>query len=111
MLFRSSVAIGLAIGIYYSSSEDMNLKRASDYKQLEEALDTPEEVAVITSSNEQLKDLTKEEIQQSYIERVNTMTSVKTVVAAGISGMMLSSLIYSLIVPWIFRTVMLKELS
>ena len=106
-----SIAIGLAIGVYYSSANDMNIKRAADYKQLEEALDTPEEVAVITSSNEQLKDLTKEEIQQSYIERVNTMTSVKTVVAAGISGMMLSSLIFSLIVPWIFRNVMLKELS
>jgi len=39
------------------------------------------------------------------------MTSSKTVVAAGISAMMLSSLIFSLIVPWIFRTVMLKELS
>lgn len=106
-----SVAIGFAIGIYYSSADDMNIKRANDYKQLEEALDTAEEVAVITSSNDQLKELTKEEIQQSYIERVNTMTSVKTVVAAGISGMMLSSLIFSLIVPWIFRTVMLKELS
>jgi uncharacterized membrane protein len=89
----------------------MNIKRAADYKQLEEALDTPEEVAAITSSNEPLKDLTKEEIQQSYIERVNTMTSVKTVVAAGISGLMLSSLIFSLIVPWIFRNVMLRELS
>jgi uncharacterized membrane protein len=89
----------------------MSIKRTADYKQLEEALDTPEEVAIITSSNEQLKDLTKEEIQQSYIERVNTMTSVKTVVAAGISGLMLCTLIFSLIVPWIFRTVMLKELS
>jgi hypothetical protein len=39
------------------------------------------------------------------------MTSVKTVVAAGISGMVLSALIFSLIVPWIFRTVMLKELQ
>jgi hypothetical protein len=68
-------------------------------------------VAAITSTNEPLKDLTKEEIQQSYIERVNTMTSTKTVVAAGISAMMLSSLIFSLIVPWIFRTVMLKELQ
>jgi hypothetical protein len=106
-----SVAIGLAIGLYYSSSNDMSNKRTADYKQLEEALDTPEEVAIITSSNEQLKDLTKEEIQQSYIERVNTMTSVKTVVAAGISGLMLCTLIFSLIVPWIFRTVMLKELS
>ena len=105
------VAIGLAIGVYYSSSNDMSIKRATDYKLLEEALDTPEEVNAITSTNEQLKDLTKEEIQQSYIERVNTMTSVKTVVAAGISGMMLSSLIFSLIVPWIFRTVMLKELQ
>lgn len=106
-----AVAIGLSIGMYYSSSNDMSLKRAADYKLLEEALDTPEEVAAITSTNEQLKDLTKEEIQQSYIERVNTMTSVKTVVAAGISGMVLSALIYSLVVPWIFRTVMLKELS
>lgn len=106
-----AVAIGLAIGVYYSSSSDMRIKRAADYKLLEEALDTPEEVAAITSTNEQLKDLTKEEIQQSYIERVNTMTSVKTVVAAGISGMVLSALIYSLIVPWIFRTVMLKELQ
>jgi len=106
-----SVALGLAIGVYYSAASDMNIKRAADYKQLEEALDTPEEVAAITSSNEPLKDLTKEEIQQSYIERVNTMTSVKTVVAAGISGMMLSSLIFALIVPWIFRTVMLRELS
>ena len=106
-----SVAIGFSIGIYYSASNDMSIKRASDYKQLEEALNSPEKVAAITSSNEPLKDLTKEEIQQSYIERVNTMTSVKTVVAAGISGMMLSSLIFSLIVPWIFRTVMLKELS
>jgi hypothetical protein len=105
------VAIGLSIGVYYSASNDMNIKRAADYKLLEEALDTPEEVNAITSTNEQLKDLTKEEIQQSYIERVNTMTSVKTVVAAGISGMMLSSLIFSLIVPWIFRTVMLKELQ
>lgn len=106
-----SVAIGLAIGIYYSTADDMSIKRASDYAQLEEALNTPEKVAAITSSNEPLKDLTKEEIQQSYIERVNTMTSSKTVVAAGISGMMLSSLIFSLIVPWIFRTVMLKELQ
>ena len=105
------VAIGLAIGVYYSSSSDMSIKRAADYKLLEEALDTPEEVEAITSTNEQLKDLTKEEIQQSYIERVNTMTSVKTVMAAGISGMVLSALIYSLIVPWIFRTVMLKELQ
>jgi len=106
-----SVAIGLAIGIYYSTADDMSIKRATDYAQLEEALNTPEKVAAITSSNEPLKDLTKEEIQQSYIERVNTMTSVKTVVAAGISGLMLSALIFALIVPWIFRTVMLKELS
>jgi hypothetical protein len=106
-----AVAIGMAAGIYYSTAADMNIKRVSDYKQLEEALDTPEKVAVITSSNEPLKDLTKDEIQQSYIERVNTMTSVKTVVAAGISGLMLSALIFALIVPWIFRTVMLKELS
>ena len=106
-----SVAIGMAIGIYYSTADDMLIKRATDYAQLEEALNTPEKVAAITSSNEPLKDLTKEEIQQSYIERVNTMTSAKTVVAAGISAMMLSSLIFSLIVPWVFRTVMLKELS
>ncbi len=106
-----AVAIGLAIGVYYSTSNDMSIKRAADYAQLEEALNTPEKVAAITSSNEQLKDLTKEEIQQSYIERVNTMTSAKTVVAAGISGMVLSALIFSLIVPWIFRTVMLKELQ
>ena len=106
-----AVAIGLAIGIYYSTSNDMSIKRSADYKLLEEALDTPEEVFAITSTNEQLKTLTKEEIQQSYIERVNTMTSVKTVVAAGISGMILSALIFSVIVPWIFRTVMLKELQ
>jgi hypothetical protein len=106
-----SVAIGLAIGIYYSTADDMSIKRATDYAQLEEALNTPEKVAAITSSNEPLKDLTKEEIQQSYIERVNTMTSVKTIVAAGISALMLSALIFALIVPWIFRTVMLKELS
>jgi hypothetical protein len=105
------VAIGLAIGIYYSSSNDMSIKRSADYKLLEQALDTPEEVQAITSTNEQLKTLTKEEIQQSYIERVNTMTSVKTVVAAGISGMVLCALIFSIIVPWIFRTVMLKELQ
>jgi hypothetical protein len=84
------VAIGLAIGIYYSTADDMLIKRATDYAQLEEALNTPEKVAAITSSNEPLKDLTKEEIQQSYIERVNTMTSAKTVVAAGISAMMLN---------------------
>jgi hypothetical protein len=89
----------------------MSIKRAADYAQLEEALNTPEKVAAITSSNEPLKDLTKEEIQQSYIERVNTMTATKTVVAAGMSGMVLSTLIFSLIVPWIFRTVMLKELQ
>jgi cellobiose-specific phosphotransferase system component IIC len=106
-----SVAIGLAIGVYYSTSNDMSIKRAADYAQLEEALNTPEKVAAITSSNEPLKDLTKEEIQQSYIERVNTMTATKTVVAAGMSGMVLSTLIFSLIVPWIFRTVMLKELQ
>ncbi len=106
-----SVAIGLSIGIYYSASNDMSIKRAADYAQLEEALNTPEKVAAITSSNEPLKDLTKEEIQQSYIERVNTMTATKTVVAAGVSGMVLSTLIFSLIVPWIFRNVMLKELQ
>lgn len=106
-----AVGIGISIGVYYSTASDMNIKRSSDYKMLEEALDTPEELAVITSSNEQLKDLTKEEIQQSYIERVNTMTSVKTIIAAGMAGLMLCALVYSLIVPWIFRTIMLRELS
>lgn len=106
-----AVAIGIASTIYYSTASDMVIERTTRYQKLEEALDTPEEVTAIINSNEQYKNFTKEEIQQDYIEHANTMTSVKTIVAGGISGMIICSLIYSLIVPFVFRTVMLKELQ
>ena len=101
----------MAIGIYYTSSNDMNIKRSVDYKSLAEMLDTPEKVAAIKSTEKESENKTKEEIQQSYIGKINDNTSVKRAMLLGISCLIFCSLIYSLIVPFVFRTVMLKELS
>jgi hypothetical protein len=106
-----SVAITMAIGIYYTSSNDMIIKRSVDYKSLAEMLDTPEKVAAIKSTEKESENKTKEEIQQSYIGKINDNTSVKRAMLLGISCLIFCSLIYSLIVPFVFRTVMLKELS
>jgi hypothetical protein len=106
-----SVAITLAIVIYYSSSNDMYIKRSSDYKVQIEALDTPEEVNAIISMEEQFKDKTREEILQKLIERTNENTSVKRVTLLSLASLVFCALIYSLVVPFVFRTVMLKELQ
>jgi len=106
-----SVAITLAIVIYYTSSNDMSIKRSADYKIQIEALDTPEEVNAIISMEEQFKDKTKEEILQKLIERTNENTSVKRVTLLSLASLVFCALIYSLVVPFVFRTVMLKELQ
>ena len=79
--------------------------------QIEQSLDTPEELLAAQNENEALKDLTKEQIQQSLIERVNTMTSVKIITTIGVAGTVLSTLVYALILPAIFRNLLLKEVN
>jgi hypothetical protein len=106
-----SVAITIAIGIYYTCSNDMNIKRVADYKYQTESLDTPEKVAIIKASIKKYENMTKEEIHQSLISDTNDNTSVKRAMLLCIACLIFCSLIYSLIVPFVFRTVMLKELS
>ncbi len=106
-----SIAITLAMGVYYTSSSDMTIKRAADYKYQTESLDTPEKVATIKSTHPEYKNDTKEEIQQKEIAKTNENTSVKRAMLLGISSLIFCSLVYSLIFPFVFRTVMLKELQ
>jgi hypothetical protein len=106
-----SVAITVAIGIYYTSSNDLSIKRTADYNSIIEALDTPEKVAAIKSANKDYENFTKEEIQQKRIESTNFGTSVKNAMLLSLASLVFCALIYSLILPFVFRTVMLKELS
>ena len=106
-----TVLMGMMFVGYYSYSTDMSLKRSNDMVQIEQSLDTPEELLAAQNENEALKDLTKEQIQQSLIERVNTMTSVKIITTIGVAGTVLSTLVYALILPAIFRNLLLKEVN
>lgn len=96
---------------YYSFSQEMNLRRKNDMAQIELSLDSPEKVLAAQNENEALKELTKEQIQQSLIERVNAMTSVKTITSIGVAGTVLSTLVFSLILPAIFRNLLLREVN
>jgi|GEM_PF-1134296 len=106
-----TVLMGFIFTGYYSLSQEMSIKRSNDSLLVETSLDTPEEVAAAQNSNEALKDLTKEQIQQSLIERVNTMTSVKIITTIGVAGTVLSTLVYALILPAIFRNLLLREVT
>ena len=117
--FKLSMKTGIAYTVlmaimfvgYYSYSNEMSLRRSNDMVLIEQSLDTPEELLAAQNENEALKDLTKEQIQQSLIERVNTMTSVKIITTIGVAGTVLSTLVYALILPAIFRNLLLKEVN
>ena len=92
-----SVAITVAIAIYYTSSNDLSIKRTADYNSIIEALDTPEKVAAIKSANKDYENFTKEEIQQKRIESTNFGTSVKNAMLLSLASLVFCALIYSLI--------------
>ncbi len=94
----------IAIGFYYSSlSEELENKRLNDYVQIEQALDTPEELARIKAENPLLKDLSKEQIIESSITRTDTFTSLRVILPSSLMALLAVSFIYSLLAAFLFR--------
>ena len=109
---RYVVGVVIISTVYYSFfTNELEIKREKDVIAISQALDTEEEIAEIKKQNEMLKDLNRDQIYTSAVERASTFTRVKVISSASFIALTLVSVAYSLLGVFLFRNFLKKKSS
>lgn len=101
---KYSISFGVCLAVFYNLvSNELEMKRESDYKAIELALDSDEKVNAIKAENIRLKDFSKDQIIQAAKERTALFTNEKIVSSASFLVTVFVSLIYSLFSVLLYR--------
>jgi hypothetical protein len=104
-----TLVISLCMGIYYATFNELDKEKERSKQELTEFLNNDNNLKSIRQENSNFSNKTKEEIYQEKLGTINEKTSIRNLLTFGGMAIFLAGLVYSIVVPWIFRTLLLKE--
>jgi len=104
-----TVVISLSMGIYYATFNELDNEKERSKQELTNFLNDENNLKTIRQENTSFANKTKEEIYQEKLGTINEKTSIRNLLTFGGMAIFLAGLVYSIVVPWIFRTLLLKE--
>ncbi|MFM7770996.1 MAG: hypothetical protein ACKO8Q_10620 [Bacteroidota bacterium] len=104
-----TVIVSISMFAYYTFSHEMEKEKERNKQELSDFLNNEANIERIKLENSALVNKTREEIYQEKIGTINEKTSLRNVLIFGGFAIFLAGIVYSIVVPWIFRTLLLKE--